>query len=73
MIVDTNTGRYIALNRTAAITLKALIEHQDVDETLSSIERLIDADRATLRTDIRSLVSQLKDLGLVLEEGTSRS
>lgn len=67
IIVDTNTGRYLAPNRTALEMILAMMESEDYQEVLARLLSLIDVDRQTLKIDLKALVDRLDELDLVQE------
>lgn len=71
IIVDTNTGRYLALNRTAMEMISVMIESDDYEEVINRLMNLIDIDRRTLDGDLKALISRLRELGLVSEASST--
>lgn len=71
IIVDTNTGRYLALNRTAMEMISVMIESDDYEGVINRLMNLIDIDRRTLDGDLKALISRLRELGLVSEASST--
>ena len=71
IIVDTNTGRYFAPNRTALEIITAMMESDDNEEVITRLMDLMDVDRRTLEVDLKALVSRLLELSLVYKASST--
>lgn len=66
VLLDGRTGRYWQLNGTGQMTLRALLDGNDIHD---AVDRLVDAHHHVTplqaATDVKALIQQLRTAGLV--------
>ena len=67
IIVDTNTGRYLAPNRIALEMITAMMDSDNYEEVIARLMNQMDIDRGTIEVDLKVLGNRLVELGLVSE------
>ena len=66
VILDSDAGRYYALDDVGLRVWELLVEHADLDRVVAVMLSEFDVDEATLRSDVDALVKQLEAAGLVV-------
>lgn len=67
VILNTDSEHYFGLNGTALRMLHVLNESPTLEDAHTTLLQQFDADPETLMKDLRSLVEQLKERGLIEE------
>jgi hypothetical protein len=66
IILDTRAGLYFNLNVTATIMLQAALACETIDQVVTRLVERIDGSADTLRSDMESLVTELRARELLL-------
>ena len=68
VLMDTQNGEYYGLNSTGTKMIELLLEHQDMETTVSIMAETHDAPGKQIRADLEDLVLELRGRGLVVGE-----
>ena len=69
MLLDTRRGRYYTLNPTGAAVWELLAEPRSLAELRAALMERFDVDAETLSGDLGHLLAELRQNGLVAEDG----
>lgn len=65
VMIHLESGRYVALNETAAETWVTLESPKDVDGVVAALAGKFEVDEATCRAAVEPLLEKMRDLGLI--------
>lgn len=68
-LLNARTGRYYQVNEVGAIALRALLANRSRTEAVEEIGAEFDADPGRIEADVRMLVREVEELGLVVTDG----
>lgn len=65
VILDLDTSKYLSINATGAVILKALTVGAEPDEMVAAVVERFDIDRTAAESDVRTFLDTLRQLGLI--------
>lgn len=65
VLLDEGSGQYWTLNPTGALIMRELLDGRDSDEAVKTVVERYRVDRLAATKDVRGLVDQLLEAGLV--------
>lgn len=65
VILDLDTSKYLTVNATGAVILRALAQGADPAEMAAAVLERFDTDRATAESDVRTFLKSMEQLGLI--------
>jgi len=71
ILLDLASGTYFGLDPIGSRMLDLMLLHGEVEDVLDALEAEYDASRATLARDLADLADQLREHGLVCQEGAA--
>jgi hypothetical protein len=65
VILDLDTSKYLTVNATGAVILRALALGAETTEMVAAVIERFDIDRSTAESDVRAFLESLQELGLI--------